>query len=437
MNWMKAFSAFLMVMLLTLLILHSQEEKISDGSKIILEWADTLVGTGSEGQRLRNWKGNVRFRQKDVLVKSDLAKQYLDANKLDLIGNVRITQDSLVMMSPRIFYNGNTKIAEAKDSVKIISGNTILTAKRGEYSTETKIAVFTGDVFIEDDSTEIIADKIIYHRNDENSFAYGNVIIKAKYSNTVLYADTILHYPNEDFTEALGDPYLVQIDTLKKNTDVSDTLSSPVSFELDTLTVKSMIMEAFRTEEIESYTFLDSVIINKGDISARANEAYYDKTDDIIQLYEVPIVWFGNTQLHADSIIVYTPENKLSKIHAFRNSLAATKDDSLKQDMISQITGNEIIIEIKQDSIDFIHSYGNAKSLFFDKEDNGEYSAARISSDTIKILFDLGDPSRILGLSGVNSEYFPENIILQATKDLYLPSFRWSEEKPQKLIIKR
>lgn len=434
---MRTIAAFLMLLLFAMMFLHSQEERSNDGSKIILEWADTLVGTGTEGQRLRIWKGNVRFRQNDVLVESDLAKQYLDANKLDLIGNVRITQDSLVMTSPRIFYNGNTKIAESKDSVKIISGNTILTANRGEYSTETKIAVFTGNVFIEDDSSEIDADKIIYHRNNRNSYAYGNVVIKAKYSNTVLYADTILHYPNEDFTEALGNPLLIQIDTLKKTTDISDTSRSPFSFELDTLTVKSIIMEAFRTKDIETYTFLDSVIINKGDVSARANEAYYDKTDDIIQLYDVPIVWFGNTQLHADSIIVYTPENKLSKIHAFRNSLAATKDDSLKEDMISQITGNEIIIDIRQDSIDFIHSYGNAKSLFFDKEDSGEFTAARISSDTIKILFDLGDPSTVLGLSGVNSEYFPENIILQATKDLYLPGFRWSGNKPQKLILKR
>jgi lipopolysaccharide assembly outer membrane protein LptD (OstA) len=156
---MKIAAIYLLLVFLSLPV-NTQEETRTKRSPIILEYADTLAGMGSEGQRIRDWKGNVRFRQNDVLVESDLARQYLDANKLDLIGNVKITQDSLVMTAPKVFYNGNSKIADATDSVMIINGGTTLTAKKGKYSTETKIATFTGDVFIDDDSSTISADKI-------------------------------------------------------------------------------------------------------------------------------------------------------------------------------------------------------------------------------------------------------------------------------------
>jgi lipopolysaccharide export system protein LptA len=434
---MKMIPAMLLFLLLSSIFTYSEEDNPGKRTPIVLEWADTLAGMGVEGQRIRDWKGNVRFRQGDVLVESDLARQYLDANKLDLIGNVKITQDSLLMTAPKVFYNGNSKVADAIENVKIINGNTTLTANTGKYYTETKIAVFTGDVFIDDDSTTISAEKIIYHRSDENSFAYGNVEIRGKFSNTILNADTILHYPEKYFTQALGKPILTQIDTVKKKSDplITDTLAE--TFEFDTLLVSSAIMEAFRSEHVETYTFLDSVNIIRGSVSAKSEEAFYDKFEEIIYLYDVPVVWFDSTQLHADSIMIYIPDKKLSRIHAHTNSLAATRDDTLRSDMISQITGDDIIIEFKQDSVDFIHSYGNAKSLFFDKNEEGEYNAARVSSDTIQIIFEYGDPSKLYGLSGANSEFFPENILLNRTKDLYLPGFRWSDLKPKRLEIRK
>jgi len=431
---MRIIAQFILLILLSFPV-NTQDKVQSGRSPIILEYADTLVGMGSEGQRIRDWKGNVRFRQNDVIVESDLARQYLDANQLDLIGNVRITQDSLLMTAPKIFYNGNTKIANATSSVKIINGGTTLTAKSGKYSTDTKIATFTGDVFIDDDSSLISSDKIIYHKFNDDSFAYGNVEIRGKYSNTILKADTILHYPEKKFTQAIGSPFLMQIDTIIKAVDIQS--DSALVMEFDTLVVSSAIMEAVRSEHVEHYTFIDSVVILRGSVSARANEAFYDKLEETIYLYEVPIVWFDSTQLHADSIIIYIPNKKLSKIHAHTNSLAATRDDTLRSDMISQITGDDILIEFKQDTIDLINSYGNAKSLFFDKSEEGEYNAARVSSDSIKIVFELGDPSKLYGLSGTNSEFFPENMLINSTKNLYLPGFRWSDLKPKRMEIRK
>jgi hypothetical protein len=274
--------------------------------------------------------------------------------------------------------------------------------------------------------------KFIYHKLNDDSFAYGNVEIRGKYSNTVLNADTILHYPEKKFTQALGKPFLTQIDTIKNATDIQKNDSALV-MEFDTLVVSSAIMEAVRSEHVEHYTFIDSVEILRGSVSARANEAFYDKFEETIYLYDVPVVWFDSTQLHADSIIIYIPNKKLSRIHAHTNSLAATRDDTLRSDMISQITGDDIFIEFKQDTIEFINSYGNAKSLFFDKNEEGEYNAARVSSDSIKIFFELGDPSKLYGLSGTNSEFFPENMLINSTKNLYLPGFRWSDLKPKRM----
>jgi len=406
---------------------------------IILKYADSLVGTRGENASIREFDGNVVLIQGDVTVKCNKAVQYVEENRADLIGNVHINQKDLDLYTPKGRYNGRSKIADAYNGVKITDRKTTLTATEGIYSTSTQIANFNKDVKIEDDSVVIFSDRLIYHKSNRNSFAYGNVLIKGKYSKAFLFGDTVNHYPNLSHTYVSGNPKLFQIDSVKVDSLVADIDTLNMSFgmyKFDTLSVKSITMESYqgRGDEDEVFYFLDSVEIVKGELAARADTAVYNKTNGTINLVGKPVVWYDATQLFADSISIFVPDMKLVELRSVGNSVVISKDDTSNLSRINLIIGNEIVIKFENDSINAIFSNGNAKSLYFMSSDSASEGAQRSSCDSLVVLFELGEVNEINWLGGINGEFFPEDIIAEP-KTLYLPGFKMFEYRPEKIYF--
>ena len=426
------------LMIIVIFCLFNQTALSIKKTPIELKWADSLVKTLGDNGNIRNYEGHVSIVQGDVHIKCDKATQYLDANKAELSGNVILTQEKMNLYTPKGLYDGNSKIATAYNGVKIIEDSTVLTADNGTYSTETNIADFVGNVKIVDDSAIIYSDRIIYHRSNRNSFAYGNVLIQGRYTNTLLRGDTINHYPNQNLTYIYGKPILYQIDTVKNKNDslVAAMQEKPVEYKFDTLCISSVTMEAHRSGTQEFYYFRDSVEICRDHISSKSDSAEYDKLAEIIKLRGKPVVWYDSTQLYADSIIIYVPNKKLSRIESYNNALAATRSDTLFKDKINQIIGNKILIIFEKDTINTICSYGNAKSLYFSGSGESDEGAARNSADTLFVNFVKGEPDNIKWLGGVQGEFFPGNLLMEP-KMYYLPLFKWSDTKPKKKFFSR
>ncbi|MBI5325250.1 MAG: LPS export ABC transporter periplasmic protein LptC [Ignavibacteriae bacterium] len=461
------------ILLILIPIILICQETGQKGPPIQLKNANEMVGDTINGGSVRIFNGNVVLTQGNVTVKSDKAIHYLDLNIADLTGNVVITQNDMTLKAPHINYNGNSRIAVANNGVELIDkeitlkadfgkystetliadfeknvtmldGKSTLKAKYGKYSRKTEIADFEQDVIVDDDSATITARKVTFDKNNRNSFAYGDVIVRGKFSNVILTGDTVINLAKERYTKSYGKPVLYQIDTVK-TVYISSTYnqSQPflkdsgeiVKYEYDTLSIASDTMEAFRDIINDKYVFTNNVEMNKGNSAAIANYSIYFKKEDIINLTGKPIVWYDSTQLHADSISVSIADKKLKSIKAFGNALAASRDDSLFIERINQIIGDDININIETDTIRKITSYGNAKSLYFSSGNESDEGAARNSSDSIIIDFDLGKVYSILWLGGIQGEYFPLIMFEADPQKIFLPGFRWSDNKPQKRKI--
>ncbi len=445
------------------------QDAAKQGTPIELRNADILDVKGT----VREFNGNVLLIQGNVTVRSDKAIQYMDLNVADLTGNVVITQNDMVLKAPHINYNGNTRIAisdggvELKDkeitlkaefgkystetliadfekNVTMWDGKSTLKANYGKYSRKTEIADFTENVSVDDDSATITAKKVTFDRNNRNSFAYGNVVVKGKFSNVVLTGDTVINLSKDRYTKAYGEPVLYQIDTIK-TVYLSSTFNASqpfltdsgevVKYDFDTLSIASDTMESFRNLGAEKYIFTNNVEMNKGNSAAIAQYSIYMKNDELINLMGKPVVWYDSTQLHADSISISIPDKKLRAILAKGDALAAAREDSINIDRINQINGDYIRISIEQDTIRKIESYGNAKSLYFSGGTDSDEGAARNSSDSIIIDFDLGKVYSILWLGAIQGEYFPLIMFEADPQKIFLPNFRWSDKKPKKREI--
>jgi lipopolysaccharide assembly outer membrane protein LptD (OstA) len=225
--------------------------------------ADLRRGVKTDSTFVQQLEGNVILRQNDIVINCNTANYYPNTNISILTGNVKLTQESLTLYSDRLVYDGNTKVSDSPGTVKIVDGATVLTAENGIYFGDPKVAIFRDEVSIEDDSVKIDSDYIRYEKISGNSFGYGDVEIKGKFSNTQLYTDSVEYYPDEFYTLAIGNPILLQIDTVGVNPDyvsMNTESNSPATedypkFLYDTLTVSADTMQAYRTPYDEHFFF--------------------------------------------------------------------------------------------------------------------------------------------------------------------------------------
>jgi lipopolysaccharide export system protein LptA len=397
---------------------------IQAGEPILLKNANELIGEQTEITNQRTLLGNVILQQRNVVVNSNLAIQYINANKFLLNDNVVITQDSLILKSESILYDGNTYIATADKQVNITDGKKTLIGNRGTYSTKTLIANFYDNVKLEDDSLIVYANNITYDRKTAESFACGNVIIKSKEQNVFAQSDTMLNFPKTNITFAKSNSVLFQIDT-----------NENVTF--DTLSIKSDSILAKRDEDI--YYFYDNVEIFRNNLKAKAQQGIYNKKNETIILYNPDlelkthsIIWLDSTQLHADSIEVKLKANKLETIHAYRNCISISQNDTLNPIRIDQLSGKEIIIYIKNDTLNKIESIDDAKSIFFSTSNNEPDGIIEATAEKIIINVKDNKADEVFYIKSVPGKYHPEPLVNGKEKEFYLPNFIKDDNKPIK-----
>ncbi len=412
---------------------------------IYLKYADSLIGRADMNGTVRELNGRVNLTQGDVIVYCNRAIQYLDLNKVELIGAVKIIQGTITLTAPRADYDGNQRIAWGYNGVKITDRETILDADSGRYSTAFAVANFTGNVHILDDSVRIAADSIEYSRRTKNSTAIGHVIVRGKHTNTVIAGDSAWNIPSIRYSRIVGNAILRQIDTVSSTTDsvalpTAEQSQIPIdsaraSLRFDTLTISARQMEAFR-QNGEEYIASGTTEIMRSALAARADTIIYEKDKDILRLRGTkPAIWYDSTQIRADSLTVYLPNKKLRLIEAAGNAFSATRDDTTHSDRIQQLVGSYIRIYIENDTLKKIFARGDTKSLYFMLSDGEPDGAARNLSDSILIESLNGRPETIRWLSGVHGEYFPEQFVHGKSSDFYLPNFIWLANRPKKKTI--
>jgi lipopolysaccharide export system protein LptA len=405
------------------LIFFSYNMNLFSAQPVRLKNADSLVGISLENNSVRNFIGNVMFEQGEITLQCDTAIQFIEANNVELRGNVIISKNKMVITSNWINYLGNSKNAYAKNNIKIQDTSNTLIAKRGEYNFETNIAHFYEDVSIENDSLLIKSDELINNTENDESVAYGDVRVFGKKNKSTIVSDTLHHKPKDFFILAYGNAGLFYIDTLKSDSN---------KVEMDTLMIFSDTFFANQVKDNEIYQFLNNVEILKGNLYSKCQKAEYTATREKFELTGEPIVWYDSLQLFADTIEVKFPNQKIEYIKLHNNSFSVSNSDTLGIGKIDQISGRDIDIFFKDDSISVLISKEKAQSLYFIIGEDGESGAQKSGADSISIYFENNDVANIVWKNSAYIEFYPENIFPISLNEYYLPKFKTSYDKPRR-----
>lgn len=452
---MKKLELILLILFFSSRVFYAQEEEI------ITVIGDSLKGKNLNGEIIREVFGHVVLTQGDVKITCNRAVQFISQNNAELIGNVIVTQDSMIITTERGFYYGNEKRAESNVGVTLNDQKVILIADTGEYFFKDDKAFFKHNVKLYDTTTTLTSDKLTYYKNENRAVAVGNVKIvdpenkifadslvhfresritfasdnvqiKSLTNNTIILGDHLEDYAQKFYTIVDKNPLLIQVDT----TTIQDSLLSgnEKKIRFDTLIIKAQVMEAFR-DTVNIFKAKDSVKIVRGSFASNNDFTIYYRDEQKILTKSVsenePILWYQNSQLSGDSVLIFLRNNQIKLLEVNNNAFVLSQD-SLYKNRFDQISGDRLLIYFDNGEIIKTEVFGKVHSIYYLYEDNLPNGLIKSSSQSAAIKFENKKVSEVRLYGIPNSEYHPENQVQGKELSFTLPEYVLHKNRPVK-----
>jgi lipopolysaccharide export system protein LptA len=380
--------------------------------------------------------------------------------------NVRMNDRSMQLVSNEIDYDLNNANAYYSTGGKITNGNSVLVSKYGFYNTHQKVFFFKKDVVLTTTEYTIVSDTLRQNTNTNTTYFLGATTItnkrdtiycengwydnnrdiamfskNAKLSNAEkqLYADSIYYMRKQEygkgyrniilidrpnavelhgqFGEFFGkskQSYVTDKAYAKKmmNRDSMYLLADTIfSYQRDTLTGQEQLIKAYRKAQIV-----------KPDIQSVCDSLVYRYKDSTIKLYSEPIMWSGNNQITADTIVMYLNNNKLDSFYLLNNAFMVSRESAKD---FSQVKGKWMKGQFEDNRFKYLHVFGNGQSIFYakDDKDNTYLGVNVIDCSEMEFFFDQNRINRSNFITQPNAIFYPLHAL--KPEELRLKGFSW------------
>ena len=161
-------------------------------TRVDLLRADDMRFDRSIAPDARRLIGDVKFRHEDATMRCDSAWQFTVDNRFNAYGNVFINvNDTVKIFGDKLYYNGNTRIAELHGNVKMIDDQMTLTTQHLFYNLESNTANYIDGGKIVDIENTLTSKWGFYYADQKDFYFRGDVVlVNPEY---VMNSDT-LHY---------------------------------------------------------------------------------------------------------------------------------------------------------------------------------------------------------------------------------------------------
>ncbi len=429
-------------------------------NEMIVVTGDSLIGKFIDGESIREVYGNVVLTQGDVRITCNKAIQFLGRNDAELIGNVIATQDTLTIKTEKGYYYGNLRMSRSTSGVTLDDKKVILTADSGQYFFDEDRAFFQSNVTLFDTTTTLYADQLTYFKQRDHSIAIGNVkivdaenVIEAdslehfrkteityansnvkitnNKNNTSIYGGHLEDYRQQKYTIVKIDPVLMQIDsTISLNEDSLEVIT------VDTLLINSLTMESFR-DTADIFIATDSVKIIRGEFASDNDKTIYLRSQEKIITSKLgpdarqPVLWYENSQLTGDSIVIHLEDNNITMLEVEGNAFLLSQNENFKT-RFDQSTGSRVLIYFVDNKINRTEFYGTVYSIYNLFEEDEPNGLTKSNSQSAVVYFEDNQVSEVRLYGQPASEYYPEPQVMGNEKSFLLPRFNFIETRPVK-----
>jgi hypothetical protein len=170
------------------------------------------------------------------------------------------------------------------------------------------------------------------------------------------------------------------------------------------------------------------VKIFKSDLQAKSDSVFYSNSDSTMRMYVNPIIWTQGSQLSGDTVYMQMRHKKLDNIELFPSAFIVNieKDDSTH---FNQVSGKKMRGYFKDDKLDEMYTFGNAETIYFQRDSGKVSGMQRSLSSRIRTVFKKNQATDIYFLTKPENRYIPIEKVKE--DDKILKGFLWKpKERP-------
>ncbi|WP_210487228.1 OstA-like protein [Rufibacter aurantiacus] len=385
--------------------------------------ASTLQSGRYKGEEVRRLLGNVVMRQGQTTLTSDSAYQYAsDRNKLEVFGNVHITQPGMDATSATASYDGTRRIANMRGNVTLRDEQMTLTTPSLDYDLNAKRAYYTEVGNIVGPDYTINSQLGTYTSEDKVLTFKKN--IKYIGQNAEVVSDTMSYNTVTKVVEFFGPTTIKSPDgTLYANRGTYNTVTRESNFrgnasiKTPDYLIKGEVLTYDKTKEYYTASRNVSMTSIKDTTIITGQTALYWRARGRAKVYGSPVMRTiekrDTMYLSADTLVSVEnvkDKTKKGKLYAYHDVRIFKSDlqglcDSLTYDQQdstiymsrnprlwankNQMTADSVILRLRNNTIDQMHMYGNSFAISIDTLDNynqvkGRRMIARFANGKIR-----------------------------------------------------
>lgn len=376
------------------------------------------------------YKNNGKLVTGNNVLTSKEGFYYSDTKETYFIKEVKLVSPERTVATDTLLYNFGQDLFTIISPTTINDGTTIIRTRAGVYDTKKGLADFSERTIIEDSSQQVIADKIRFDKNAGEGYAEGNVVYKDTAQGiTILSGISTFNNKNNNVL-ATRKPVMI----IKQNKDslyvAADTLFSAMKPKKDTLLQINKGIKPTRTaaDSVRYFQAFAHVRIFSDSLQAVCDSLYYTTEDSVFRMFRDPLVWSGETQIAADTLYLFTKNQKPDELFAFENAYTVSRT---KEKFFNQIKGNRINGHFINGELDFMRAKGNSESVYYlQAEDSSYYGMNYSKADAITMYFGKEGLKRVSWINSVEGTTYPMNQIPADKK--VLRSVTWYEQRRPK-----
>ncbi len=311
-------------------------------STLQLIHADSARGFSENGRLVRELMGSVEFMQDSSRMFCDRALQYPGERLAIFSGRVRIITPPRELQAEQIYHYEVRREQIARGRARLITPRQLLTAEA-----------------------------LHYFEKEERALAEGHAVISDSSERAYLSGARIEYLRLKGYARVDGDPLFVRHD----------------SSGTDSMAVRSQRMEMF--EDGERILARDEVTITQGEVSARCGEMTFVRNGEKVLLTIQPEARRAADFLRGSEIDLYLDQRILRGIGIRGSALMVTRVDTLAspEPRYDLISGEEVYVRIKKNSIDSLHVRGRATSYYHLFDERNYQGFNKVLGDELMMSF--------------------------------------------------
>lgn len=318
-------------------------------------------------------------------------------------------KDVLYIDTDSLEYNTYTHIARLVSRSVIRNADGVIVTYSGVYNTNSGVAdLYKRSTVVTNRGNTLTGDTLIYNRQQQRGWAYGNMVLTDSARQSTLYGDY-------GYYDEVRDSAFVTGRALAKEYSKGDTLYVHGD------SIEAYLDLADSTKVTNAY---HRVRFYRSDLQGLCDSLSLTERDSMMWMYRAPIIWSGERQILGNQINVHAADSTVDWARLPRTGLMS---EHIAEDCYNQLSGDDMTVWMNDSTVRRLYTEGSVQLIVFPMESDSTYNKyAFVESSYMDAYFKNNETESIHFWPETTTKITP--LYLAKRNSYFLPKFRWYED---------